>query len=119
MRAVSVMATLISLISFPMACIGLVYPQVTGSYGRWKAFFFYLGISLATLIIAALSAPSSGGALENWDLVDWMVGLGAGLSVLIISMKKYIDWSRTGESHSRKDYVRRKRKKLSTAKGKL
>lgn len=73
MLALSAIATLVSVICFPLAFLTLLYPHVASRFGRWRGFLLYLGLSLGTLLLAAWSAPDSETSLADWTWIDWSV----------------------------------------------
>ena len=89
MNGLSLLATIISVLSFPIAFLALLYPRIASPKGRWRGFFLYLGISVTTLLLAVLTATGPKVQVSDWGVWDWLVlVLGGGL-VLVIYMKKW------------------------------
>jgi ABC-type enterobactin transport system permease subunit len=78
MQALSGLATLVSVICFPLAFLALLYPHVASQFGRWRGFLLYFGLFLGTLLLAAWSAPDSETSLTGWSWNDWAVASVAG-----------------------------------------
>jgi len=86
MKGLSTLATIVSVFSFSLTCIVALYPTLSRFKSRWKGVAFYGGISVGTLLVAALTAPDPVLPEQDWSWVDWMVvglGAGGGLAVLM------------------------------------
>ncbi len=91
MQGISTLATIVSVFSFSLTCVVVLYPNLSRFKSRWKGVAFYGGISAGTLLVAALSAPDP--AVSEWSWVDWTVlGVGAGCGLAL--MMKRLGWSR-------------------------
>jgi hypothetical protein len=121
MLALSAIATLVSVICFPLAFLTLLYPHVASRFGRWRGFLLYLGLSLGTLLLAAWSAPDSETSLADWTWIDWSVAsvLGGGAGGYLVwnyrrklLQAKQIRASRTDPQKSR---TRKKRPRPSNS----
>ena len=96
MNGFSLLATIISVSSFPLAFLAVLYPQVASPKGRWRGFFFYLSLSGMTLLLAALTAPNSNATEERWSLIDWTVFLvGGGVVFVWLTKKWWLKWWKT------------------------
>ena len=86
MQGISTLATIISVCSFSLTCIVVLYPTLSRFKSRWKGVAFYGGISVGTLLVAALTAPDPALSDQEWSWVDWTVlglGVGGGLAVML------------------------------------
>ncbi len=86
MQGISTLATIISVFSFSLTCIVVLYPTLSRFKSRWKGVVFYGGISAGTLVVAALTAPDPALPDQVWSWVDWIVlgfGVGTGLAVIL------------------------------------
>jgi len=85
MQGISALATIISVCTFSLTCIVVLYPTLSRFKSRWKGIAFYGSISAGTLLVAALTAPDPALPDQNWSWVDWTVlGLGAGTGIAVI-----------------------------------
>ena len=120
MQGISALATIISVCTFSLTCIVVLYPTLSRFKSRWKGIAFYGGISAGTLLLAALTAPDPALPDQDWSWVDWTViglGAGSGLAVLI----KRSGWPRKNQAGAPAVQARRERslnKKSQTAKQK-
>ena len=86
MQGISTLATIISVFSFSLTCIVVLYPNLSRFKSRWKGVAFYGGISAGTLLVAALTAPDPAFPAQAWSWIDWIVlglGVGTGLAVML------------------------------------
>lgn len=86
MQGLSTLATMVSVFSFSLTCVVVLYPNLSRFKSRWKGVAFYGSISAGTLLLAALTAPDPGLPDPGWSWVDWTViglGVGSGLAVMI------------------------------------
>ncbi len=86
MQGISTLATIISVFSFSLTCVVVLYPNLSRFKSRWKGVAFYGGISVGALLVAALTAPDPALSDQEWSWVDWMVlglGVGGGLAVML------------------------------------
>lgn len=85
MQGISALATIISVYTFSLTCIVVLYPTLSRFKSRWKGIAFYGSISAGTLLVAALTAPDPAAPDRNWSWVDWTVlGLGVGTGIAVI-----------------------------------
>ncbi len=66
-------------------CVVMLYPNLSRFKSRWKGFAFYGGISVGTLLVAALTGHDPALSDQEWSWVDWTVlglGVGSGLAVV-------------------------------------
>lgn len=88
MQGISTLATIVSVFSFSLTCVVVLYPNLSPFKSRWKGIAFYGGISVGTLLVAALTAPDPALPARDWSWVDWtVIGLGAG-GGLALMMKR-------------------------------
>lgn len=73
MNGVSALATMISVLSFPIIFIVLLYPHVAGARGKWSTVWLFSWVSIGAMLIAALSSPESHLADQEWGWLDWGV----------------------------------------------
>lgn len=85
MQGISALATIISVCTFSLTCIVVLYPTLSRFKSRWKGVAFYGSISAGTLLVAALTAPDPAVPDLDWSWVDWtMLGLGVGTGIAVI-----------------------------------
>ena len=85
MQGISALATIISVCTFSLTCIVVLYPTLSRFKSRWKGVAFYGSISAGTLLVAALTAPDPAVPDQDWSWVDWTVlGLGVGTGIAVI-----------------------------------
>lgn len=115
MQGLSALATIISVCTFSLTCIVVLYPTLSRFKSRWKGIAFYGGISASTLLVAALTAPDPALPDQHWSWVDWTVlGLGVGTGMAVILHRS--GWLRQNKVGGREDEARSKRsvnKKIS------
>lgn len=120
MQGISALATIISVYTFSLTCIVVLYPTLSRFKSRWKGIAFYGSISAGTLLVAALTAPDPAAPDRNWSWVDWTVlGLGVGTGIAVILNRS--GWLRKKQVGGREDETRNKRsvnKKISRRTGK-
>ncbi len=88
MQGISVLATILSVSSFTLTCIVVLYPNLSRFKTRWKGGAFYGGLSVVTLLVAVLTAPDPAVSDQAWSWVDWtVIGLGAGSGLVVMIMK--------------------------------
>jgi len=86
MQGLSILATIVSVFSFSLTCVVVLYPNLSRFKSRWKGVAFYGSISAGTLLVAALTAPDPALADEDWSWMDWTViglGVGGGFAVMM------------------------------------
>lgn len=89
MQGLSTLATIISVLSFPLIFIALLYPHLASDRGKWYAVCLYGGISIGMMLVAVVTAPAPHLADQEWSWADWfVVVLGAGLLLAYI-VRKY------------------------------
>lgn len=90
MNGLSLLSTIISVLSFPLAFLALLYPHVASPKGRWRGFFFYVSLSGITLLLAALTAKNPSLTEAAWSPLDWTVFLlGGGLFLAFLTRKRW------------------------------
>ena len=111
MKALSIFATIVSVLCFPLAFLVLLYPQLVSPKGRWRGFSRYMGISMSMLLLAAITAPDPKIAEGSWGTWDWVVVFGLGLIALgYIAMRHWWGATREHLPHSQARPKGRKRK---------
>ena len=89
MAGLSTLATLLSVLSFPLIFMALIYPHLMGSRGRWNGVILYGAISIGMMLIAVITSPEPHEASQDWTWLDWLViALGTGCLLAFIG-KKY------------------------------
>ena len=120
MQGISALATIISVCTFSLTCIVVLYPTLSRFKSRWKGIAFYGSISAGTLLVAALTAPDPVVPDQNWSWVDWTVlGLGVGTGIAVVLNRS--GWLRKNQVGGREDKTRSKgpvNKKISRRTGK-
>ena len=115
MQGISALATIISVCTFSLTCIVVLYPTLSRFKSRWKGIAFYGSISAGTLLVAALTAPDPALPDQDWSWVDWTVlGLGVGVGMAVILHRS--GWLRQNKVGGREEETRSKRsvnKKIS------
>jgi len=100
MNGLSLLATTISVLSFPLVFLALLYPKIASPrWGRWPGFFLYLGISAGGLLVAVFTETAPDFRVEDWEVMDWLVLLLGGTCILALMTRKWW-WKRlrTGEA---------------------
>ena len=88
MQGLSTLATIISVLAFPLIFLVLLYPYLAGPRGKWYALCVYSGISLGMMLVAALTAPEPHLPEQSWVWWDWLVMIfGVGLLLAYIARK--------------------------------
>ncbi|MDT7042994.1 hypothetical protein [Candidatus Nitronereus thalassa] len=88
MQGLSTLATIISVLAFPLIFLVLLYPYLAGPRGKWYAVCVYSGISLGMMLVAALTAQEPHLPEQAWGWWDWLVMiLGVGLLLAYIARK--------------------------------
>lgn len=91
MQGLSTLATMVSVFSFSLTCVVVLYPNLSRFKSRWKGVAFYGGISGGALLLAALTAPDPALPDRDWSWVDWtVIGLGAGGGLAVVM--KRLGW---------------------------
>ena len=73
MIGLSTLATIISVFSFPLVFVALIYPQFTSARGRWFGVCVYGGISIGMMLVAVVTSPDPHGTNQEWTWIDWLV----------------------------------------------
>ena len=73
MNGLSALATMISVLSFPVIFIVLLYPQVAGARGKWSTVWLFSMVSIGAMLVAVLSSPEPHLADQGWGWLDWGV----------------------------------------------
>ncbi len=108
MQGISALATIISVCTFSLTCIVVLYPTLSRFKSRWKGVAFYGSISAGTLLVAALTAPAPASPDLDWSWVDWAVlGLGVGTGFVVILKRS--GWLRKNQVGGREDETRSER----------
>ena len=89
MQGLSTLATIISVLSFPLIFIALLYPHLASARGRWYAVCLYSGISVGMMLVAVVTAPEPHLVEKGWGWVDWLVVVLGGGFVLAYVVRKY------------------------------
>ena len=85
MNGLSTYATMISVLSFPIIFIVLLYPHMAGSRGKWPTVRLLAGISVGTMLIAVLSSPDPHFPAQEWGWLDWgVMAIGSGILLALI-----------------------------------
>ncbi len=108
MQGISILATTVSVFSFSLACIVLLYPALSRFKSRWKGGAFYGSLSVGTLLVAALTAPDPALPEPAWSWVDWTVIVaGGGTGLAMVTKNQW--WPRAGHGDlGKKREARRK-----------
>lgn len=116
MQGISALATIVSVCTFSLTCIVVLYPTLSRFKSRWKGVAFYGGISAGTLLVAALTAPDPALPDRGWSWVDWTVlGLGVGTGFAVILKRS--GWLRKKQVGGREDEVKSERSVNKTFSG--
>ena len=85
MNGLSTYATMISVLSFPIIFIVLLYPHVAGSRGKWPTVGLLAAFSIGTMLIAVLFSPEPHFAAQEWGWLDWgVMTIGSGILLALI-----------------------------------
>ncbi len=107
MQGLSALATIISVSTFSLTCIVVLYPTLSRFKSRWRGVAFYGSLSASTLLVAALTGPDPALPDQNWSWVDWTVlGLGVGTGMAVILNRS--GWLRRNKAAGREDEMRSK-----------
>ena len=107
MQGISILATIISVFSFSLACIVLLYPALSRFNNRWKGGAFYGSLAVGMLLAAALTAPDPMLPEPAWSWVDWtVIVLGGGMGVAAVTKP----WWRHREKNAVGPWSGRRRK---------
>jgi hypothetical protein len=88
MIGLSTLATIISVFSFPLVFVALIYPQFTSARGRWFGVCVYGGISIGMMLVAVVTSPDPHGTNQEWTWIDWLVvASGCGFFLVFIARK--------------------------------
>ncbi len=118
MQGISTLATIISVFSFSLMGVVLLYPNLSSFKSRWKGAAFYGGVSVSTLLAAALTAPDPASFDQEWSWVDWtVIGLGVGSGIAVVTRNLWWPRSRLVPPCSRGRRGRLKGKSLTSQKG--
>lgn len=114
MNGLSLLATTISVLSFPIAVLALLYPRMVSPKGRWRGFFFYLGISVTTLFLAVWTATGPNVGMRDWTATDWLALLiGGGLFLAVLTRKWWRSATPENDSlHSQNTHLNHDRNRL-------
>ncbi len=89
MQGLSTLATIISVLSFPLIFITLLYPHLASARGKWYAVCLYSGISVGMMLVAVVTAPEPHLVEKEWSWADWSVVVFGGGLVLAYVGRKY------------------------------
>jgi len=88
MIGLSTLATIISVFSFPLVFVALIYPHLTSARGRWYGVCLYGGISIGMMLVAVVTSPDPHGTNREWTWIDWLVvASGCGFFLVFIARK--------------------------------
>jgi hypothetical protein len=88
MQGLSTLATIISVLAFPLIFLVLLYPHLAGPRGRWYAVCLYSGTSVGMMLVAVATAPEPHMEELAWGLMDWLVvALGCGLLLVYLARR--------------------------------
>ena len=108
MPGLSTLATIISVLAFPLIFLVLLYPHLVGPRGKWYAVCLYSGISVGMMLVAVFTSPEPHMGEQPWGWVDWLVvALGVGVFLAYLA-KKYRELkkealARRGMENKKKD----------------
>lgn len=100
MQGLSTLATIISVLSFPLIFIALLYPHLASARGKWFAVCLYSGISVGMMLVAVVTAPEPHLGERGWEWKDWLVVVSGGGLLLAYVVRKY--------SHLKKEALARR-----------
>lgn len=100
MQGLSTLATIISVLSFPLIFIALLYPHLASARGKWFAVCLYSGISVGMMLVAVVTAPEPHLVETGWGWEDWLVIMSGGGLLLAYVVRKY--------SHLKKEALARR-----------
>lgn len=89
MQGLSTLATIISVFSFPLIFIALLYPHLASDRGKWYAVCLYGGISIGMMLVAVVTAPAPHLVDQEWGWDDWFVVALGGALLLGYILRKY------------------------------
>jgi peptidoglycan/LPS O-acetylase OafA/YrhL len=89
MNALSTLATIISVLSFPLIFVALMYPHLAGTRGRWYGVCLYGAISIGMLLVAVVTSPDPQVGSQEWTWLDWLVIAFGGGGMLVYITRKY------------------------------
>jgi len=88
MQGLSTLATIISVLSFPLIFIALLYPHLASAKDKWYAVGLYGAISIGMMLVAVNTAPEPHLADQKWGWADWVVvAFGCALLLVYIARK--------------------------------
>ncbi len=114
MVGLSTLAMMISVVSFPLIFVALLYPHLFGARGRWYGVGVYGGISFGMMLVAVATSPGPHVTDPEWTWLDWLVVVsGSGFLVVFIArkysrLKKQALLARNDESKKKKGGGRKK-----------
>ncbi len=100
MQGLSTLATIISVLSFPLIFIALLYPHLASARGKWFAVCLYSGLSVGMMLVAVVTAPEPHLVEKGWGWEDWLVVVSGGGLLLAYVVQKY--------SHLKKEALARR-----------
>jgi len=85
MNGLSALATMISVLSFPIIFIVVLYPHVAGARGKWSTVWLFASVSIVAMLIAVLSSAEPHFADQEWGPLDWgIMIMGSGTLLIFI-----------------------------------
>jgi len=89
MTGLSTLATIISVLSFPLVFIALMYPHLASARGRWYGVGPYGSILIGMLLVAVVVSPEPYDPSHEWTRLDWLVIASGGGVFLVFIARKY------------------------------